>query len=82
MLGKDTRPFSGPCERSRGIETGNLQEIAVRALWDPTRGPKLLNFAKINENPAPGVDVAPPHQKKSRLFLNPRDESQVHGLAY
>ena len=27
-------PFSGPGERSRESKTGNLQEIAVRSLWD------------------------------------------------
>ena len=42
---KDTRPFSEPGERSRGIETGNLQEIAVRTLWDHSRGPKPKNMA-------------------------------------
>ena len=41
LVGEDTWPFSGPGERSRGIETGNLQEIAVRTWWDHSRGIKL-----------------------------------------
>ena len=41
LSGEDTWPFSGPGERSRGIETGNLQEIAVRTWWDHSRGIKL-----------------------------------------
>ena len=45
LPGKDTRPFSEPGERSRGIETGNLQEIAVRTLWDHSQGPKPDNMA-------------------------------------
>ena len=40
LPGKDTGPFSEPGERSGGIETGNLQEIAVRTLRDYPRGPK------------------------------------------
>ena len=36
--GEDTWPFSGPGERSRGIETGNLQEIAVRTWGGPFPG--------------------------------------------
>ena len=40
LPGKDTRLFSEPGERSGGIMTGNLQEIAVRTLWDHSRGPK------------------------------------------
>ena len=48
LPGKDTRPFSGPGERSGGIETGNLQEIPVRTLWDHSRGPKPANFDKKN----------------------------------
>ena len=46
LPGKDTRPFSEPGERSRGIETGNLQEIAVRTLWDHSWGPKPENMAQ------------------------------------
>ena len=34
---------SGPGERSGWIETGNLQEIAARTLWDYSRGPKPEN---------------------------------------
>ena len=49
LPGKDTRPFSEPGERSRGIETGNLQEIAVRTLWDHSRGPKPENIAPKSE---------------------------------
>ena len=41
LLGKNTWPFSGPGERSRRTETGNLQEIAVRIWWEPSRGTKL-----------------------------------------
>jgi len=44
LVGEDTWPFSGPGERSRGIETGNLQEIAVRTWWDHSRGIKLANL--------------------------------------
>ncbi len=34
---------SGPGERSGGIQTGNLQEITARTLWDYSRGPKPEN---------------------------------------
>ena len=48
LPGKDTGPFWGPGERSGRIETGNLQEIAVRTLWDYSRGPKPEN---TDQNP-------------------------------
>ena len=40
LSGKNTWPFSGPGERSRGIETRDLHETAVRTWWDHSRGPK------------------------------------------
>ena len=43
LPGKDTGPFWGPGERSGRIETGNLQEIAVRTLWDYSQGPNPEN---------------------------------------
>ncbi len=46
LPGKDTGPFWGPGERSGRIETGNLQEIAVRTLWDYSRGPKPENLGQ------------------------------------
>ena len=55
LPGKDTGPFWGPGERSGGIETGNLQEIAVRTLWDYSRGPKPENPGqKYKKNDLPG----------------------------
>ena len=51
--GNDTGPFSEPGGRSGGIETGNLQEIAVRTLWDHSRDPKSKNTG--------------PKSKKSRI---------------
>ena len=47
--GKDTGPFSEPGGRSGGIETGNLRGIAVRTLWDHSRGPKS-DFLGQNKN--------------------------------
>ena len=43
ILGHDFGADSGPGERSGRIDTGNLQEIAARTLWDYSRGPKPEN---------------------------------------
>ena len=44
LLGDDSRPFSGRGGSSRGFETGDRQEIAVRTWWDRSRGPKPTNY--------------------------------------
>ncbi len=44
LPGKDTGPFWGPGERSGWMDPGNLQEIAARALWEYSWGPKPENM--------------------------------------
>ncbi len=46
ILGHDFGADSGPGERSGWIDTGNLQEIAARTLWDYSRGPKPENIGQ------------------------------------
>ena len=43
LLGDDSGPFWGRGGSSRGFETGDLQEIAVRTWWDRSQDPKLAN---------------------------------------
>ena len=47
---RNTWPFSGPGGSSQGIETGDLQETAVRTLWDPSRDPKPPNLGQKSKN--------------------------------
>ena len=58
---EDTESFWGPGERSGGIEAGNLQEIAVRTLWDHSRGPKPdfvgPNIQKIPDFPGYRAEI-------------------------
>ena len=46
ILGHHFGADSGPGERSGWIDTGNLQEIAARTLWDYSRGPKPENMSQ------------------------------------
>ena len=59
--------FSGPGGISRGIDTGNLHEIAVRTLWDHSRGLKAtdLNPNQLNSGPQGSTQLPP---KKVKLF--------------
>ena len=50
LPGKDTGQFWGPGERSGRIQTGNLQEIPVRTLWDYSQGPKPKNPGQKQTN--------------------------------
>ena len=65
---KDPRPFWGPGERSGGIETGNLQEIPVRTLWDYSRGPKPEN---MDQNPKNCGFSGFPDRNSNLIIVNP-----------
>ena len=48
---RNTWPFSGPGGSSRGIETGDLQETAVRTLWDLPGAQNRQIWVKIPKLP-------------------------------